>query len=141
MSLLYASTLALLLFTALVAALAGGRWEKTAALVLLTAWGVTDLGGFDHVRVPVAAIIADAAVFLFCVYAALYSRLYWPYAAASLQFLVLATHWVFATNGGLDQWAYVTAYYVWTIGVIVSLVAGVASARRRRRLATGQDLP
>ncbi|GLK50383.1 hypothetical protein GCM10017620_33570 [Brevundimonas intermedia] len=125
MSPIYLFTLCLFLLTAALAFWRGGLWEKAAAVVLGLAWAVTELGSFDYRNAPWAAIAADSAVFLFLLYAALQSGRRWTQAAAGFQFLVLATHYVFATNRALEQWAYVTAYYVWNIALIASLLGGV----------------
>jgi len=64
----------------------------------------------------------------------LHSGRRWTQVAAGFQVLVLATHYVFATNSALDQWAYVSAYYVWNIALIASLLAGVLWRRRQPAL-------
>ncbi|WAC61238.1 hypothetical protein [Brevundimonas sp. SL130] len=125
MSPIYLFTLSLLLLAAALAFWRGGRWEKAAAVVLGLAWAVTALSPFDHRNAPWVAIAADGAVFLFLLYAVLQSGRRWTQVAAGFQVLVLATHYVFAINTALEQWAYVSAYYVWNIALIASLLGGV----------------
>lgn len=134
MSPIYLFTLCLFMLTAALAFWRGGRWEKAAAVVLGLAWAVTALSPFDHQSAPWFAIAADGAVFLFLLYAALQSGARWTQAAAGFQILVLATHYVFATNTALEQWAYVSAYYVWNIALIASLLGGVLWRRKQPTL-------
>lgn len=134
MSPIYLLTLSLFLLTAALAFWRGGSWEKATAIMLGLAWAVTALTPFDHRSAPWVAIAADGAVFLFLLYAALHSGRRWTQVAAGFQVLVLATHYVFATNSALDQWAYVSAYYVWNIALIASLLAGVLWRRRQPAL-------
>nr|WP_314188010.1 hypothetical protein [uncultured Brevundimonas sp.] len=117
-------TLAYLLAATWLALLRGGAWEKTISLALVGGWIVSALTPFDMVHPPWGAIVADTAVFLLLMYACLRSRRRWLVFAASFQFLILATHYGFATNLGLMQWAYVSAYYTWNIALITALLVG-----------------
>jgi uncharacterized membrane protein len=71
-------------------------------------------------------------VFLLLLYGVVSSGRRWLIAAAGFQFLVLATHYAFASNLQLEQWGYISAYYVWNIGVIGSLMIGSLTRRRSR---------
>lgn len=138
MSPIYLFTLVLLAATGLLTFWRGGAWERTMAVALAIAWIISDLAPFDYRTPPWAAIGADAAVFMWVLYGLLRSGRRWMSAAAAFQFLVLATHFVFATRADLEQWAYVSAYYVWTIGVIASLCAG---ALQRPRASSERERP
>jgi len=131
---IYFLALILLILTGLLAIVRGGRWEKGVCLALAAAWVITESAPFDHRAAPWVAIAADGAVFLVLLYAALYSGRRWPMAAAAFQFLVLATHYVFARDLRLLQWAYVSAYYVWTIAVIICVLCGVLWRERQPEL-------
>lgn len=125
MSPIYCITLVFLIVVTLLAFWRGGRWEKLTATALVSAWLLTALGPFDHRETPWVAVAADGMVFLFLLYAALRSGRRWAQAAAGFQFLILATHYAFASNRSLEQWAYVSAYYVWNIAVIAALLTGI----------------
>ncbi|MNE02492.1 hypothetical protein D3C80_949700 [compost metagenome] len=102
--------------------------------VLVTALLISELTPFDHQSPPWPAIAADGGVFLFLLYGTLRSRHLWIPIAAAFQFLILATHYVFWIRPALDQWAYISAYFVWNIGVIGTLCAASLLRPRKARL-------
>lgn len=108
----------------------GHAWERSVAAWLCAAWAVSAVTPFDGVHPPWGAIAADAVVFLLLFYACLRSNRRWILFAAAFQFLILATHYVFASNAQLMQWAYVSAYYVWNIALITALGAGAIWSRK-----------
>jgi hypothetical protein len=61
---------------------------------------------------------------LFLLYLTIYSGRRWTIWATAFQFLLMANHLAFVRFTQLEQWAYVTAYYVWGNAVLVSLVCG-----------------
>jgi hypothetical protein len=128
---IYLFTLVVFIGVGLLALLRGGIWERAAVGVLAAAWIGTSLAPFNHVDPPWIAIAIDAAVFLFFLYAALYSGRGWTSGAAAFQFMILCTHFVFARDRALEQWAYVSAYYVWNLGVIVALACGAVWRGRK----------
>lgn len=130
MSFFYIIVLGSLILASLGSLLRGGAWERGTAGLLIVAWIGSSLAPFDWVHPPWIAIAIDGVVFLLLFYAALYSGRRWTLAAAAFQFLILATHFVFARDRLLEQWAYVSAYYVWNLGVILSLGAGVIWRQR-----------
>jgi len=134
MSPIYAFTLSLLVLAGLLALARGGGWERSTAAVLALSWFLSWLTPFDFKTPPWPAIIADGCVFLFLLYATLRSRRLWLPIAAGFQFLILATHYVFIHRLDLDNWAYVSAYYVWNIGVIGTLCAASLLRPRKARL-------
>jgi len=121
----YFLVLGSLALSALASLWRGGQWERATAAVLVIAWIGTAFAPFDFVHPPWIAIAIDTAVFLFLLYAAVFSGRRWTLAAAAFQFLILATHFVFVQDESLEQWAYVSAYYVWNLAVILSLAGGV----------------
>lgn len=125
MSPFYLIVLGSLLMTGLASLWRGGSWERGVAMLLIAEWFASSLAPFDFIHPPWIVIAVDAAVFLGLLYASLYSGRPWTLSAAAFQFLILATHLVFAQDVRLEQWAYVSAYYVWNLGVILSLAAGV----------------
>ncbi|MFN3668150.1 MAG: hypothetical protein ACK4VY_02500 [Brevundimonas sp.] len=133
MSPIYAISLALLVLSAALALWRGGPWERATAAVLVLNWIGTTLAPFDPVRPPWAAIGLDGATLLFLLYLALYSGRRWTVWAAAFQFLVMANHLAFIRFSELEQWAYVTAYYVWGDAVMIALMAGAVWPDRRKR--------
>ncbi len=124
MSPIYAVSLALLIGSAALALWRGGPWERATAAVLVLNWIGTALAPFDPTRPPWIAIALDGGTMLFLLYLALYSRRRWAIWAAAFQFLLMANHLAFVRFHELEQWAYVTAYYVWGDAVMLSLIAG-----------------
>lgn len=127
------ASLLFLVLASLLAFMRGGWWEKTVAVVLLVAWGLSSALPFDKVNPPWEVIAVDTGVFLVLLYACLRSTRRWLVFAAAFQFLVLATHYVFVRNQELMQWAYVSAYYVWNIGLIASLCLGAVVGGSRNK--------
>lgn len=103
----------------------GGTWERGVSGLLAAAWIGSALAPFDGANPPWIVIGIDAAVLLVLLYGGLFSTRRWLAAAAGFQFLIVATHLVFAQDRLLEQWAYVSAYYVWNLAVILALAAGV----------------
>ncbi len=136
MSPIYLFTLVVFALVGLAALWRGGRWERASVVVLAVAWIGSALTPFNRVDPPWIAIAIDTAVFLFFLYAALYARRSWTAGAAGFQFLILCTHFVFARDRSLEQWAYVSAYYVWNLGVIAALACGVVWRERKASGAT-----
>ena len=134
MSPIYAFTVALLLLAGLLALVRGGVWEKSTAALLFATLVVSALTPFDFKTPPWPAIAADACVVLFLLYGSVRSRRIGRPGAAAVQFLILATHYASIHRLDLDNWAYISAYYVWNIGVIGTLCAASLFARRKARL-------
>jgi hypothetical protein len=122
----------LLVLVAIFAFWRGRGWERVTATVLLLNWFGTELAHFNRVDPPWVIITLDGLVFLYIVYAALFSGRLWSIWAAAFQFLLMANHLAFARFHALHQWAYVTAYYVWGDLLLVALAVGTALARRTK---------
>lgn len=137
MSPIYAVSLVLLIVSAAVALWRGGPWERTTAAVLVLTWIGTALAPFDPARPPWVAIALDGATLLLLLYLALYSKRRWTVWATAFQFLLMANHLAFVRFHELEQWAYVTAYYVWGDAVLLCLIAG--ALWRPRRAASAVD--
>jgi hypothetical protein len=137
MSPIYAVSLVLLIVSAAVALWRGGPWERTTAAVLVLTWIGTALAPFDPARPPWVAIALDGATLLLLLYLALYSKRRWTVWATAFQFLLMANHLAFVRFHELEQWAYVTAYYVWGDAVLLCLIAG--ALWRPRRAASAAD--
>ncbi len=125
MSPFYFVVLGCLLAASLASIWRGGPWERGVAVLLIAAWIGSSLAPFDWVHPPWIAIGIDVFVFLVLLYGGLFSHRRWILAAASFQFLILATHLAFAQDNLLEQWAYISAYYVWNLGVVLALAFGV----------------
>jgi hypothetical protein len=131
MSPIYAVSLVLLVVSAALALWRGGRWERATAAVLVLTWIGTALVPFRQAEPPWVAIGLDGGTMVFLLYLALYSKRRWTAWATAFQFLLMANHLAFVRFHELEQWAYVTAYYVWGDAVLLSLVAGVLWPARR----------
>lgn len=125
MSPIYAISLALLISSAVLALWRGGVWERATAAVLVLTWIGTALAPFERAEPPWVAIGLDGTTMLFLLHLALYSGRRWTVWAAAFQLLLLANHLAFVRFHQLEQWAYVTAYYVWGDAVLLSLIAGI----------------
>jgi hypothetical protein len=125
MSPIYALSLGLLIVSAALAIWRGGRWERATAAVLVLVWIGSTLVPFDSLNPPWFIIGLDGATLLFLLYLALYSKHQWTVWATAFQFLLMANHLAFVRFHELEQWAYVSAYYVWGDAVLLSLIAGV----------------
>ena len=142
MSPIYVISLALLILSAVLALWRGGVWERATATVLVLTWIGTALAPFEATEPPWVAIGFDAASMLFLLYLALYSRRRWSIWATAFQFLLLANHLAFVRFHQLEQWAYVTAYYVWGDAVLLSLIGGILwQARDAGASAAGKSGP
>ncbi len=139
MSPIYAISLVLLIVSAALALWRGGGWERATAAVLVLTWIGTALAPFEPTQPPWVAIGLDGATALFLLYLALYSKRRWAVWATAFQFLLMANHLAFVRFLELEQWAYVTAYYVWGDGVLLSLIAGVLWPARHASPATAPD--
>jgi hypothetical protein len=140
MSPIYAVSLALLIAAAVLAVWRGGGWERATAAVLALTWIGTALAPFDPATPPWVAIALDGATMLFLLYLALYAKRQWAVWAAAFQFLVMANHLAFVRFHELEQWAYVTAYYVWGDAVLVALIVGVLRPAGRSPRTTAPGL-
>lgn len=118
----------------IIAALAfwrGRTWERATAAVLLLNWLGTALGpDFNMVDPPWFGNFLDALVCLFMIYAALFSGRTWTLWAAAFQILLMANHLAFIRFHALEQWAYITAYYIWGDLLLVALLIGVIFPQR-----------
>ena len=125
MSPIYAVSLALLIVSAALAIWRGGGWERSTAGALVLVWIGSTLAPFDSLNPPWVIIGLDGATLLFLLYLALYSKRQWTIWASAFQFLLMANHLTFVRFHELEQWAYVSAYYVWGDAVLLSLIAGI----------------
>ena len=139
MSPIYTVSLALLIAAVSLAVWRGGGWERATAAVLVLTWIGTALAPFDPARPPWVAITLDGATMLFLLYLALYSKRQWTVWAAAFQFLLMANHLAFVRFHELEQWAYVTAYYIWGDAVLLALIMGALrpAGRSTRTAAPG----
>jgi hypothetical protein len=139
MSPIYAVSLVLLVVSVACAFWRGGRWERATAAVLVLTWIGTALAPFRATEPPWVAIGLDSGTMVFLLYLALYSKRRWTIWATAFQFLLLANHLAFVRFHELEQWAYVTAYYVWGDAVLLSLIAGALWRARQPSPAAIKD--
>jgi hypothetical protein len=113
----------------------GGPLERQIALVVAAAWLASALAPLEgRINPATTLVVIDVALLLYLLYHAAFSRRTWPIGAAGFQMLIVANHFTFALREALEQWAYFTAYYLWSWGVLVCIAVG--SMRARSRTAT-----
>ena len=132
------TTLMAILVTAWAAA--SGRWpEKLAAAAVAVDWA----GGvlfqdhrFHHHIQPVsfALDVGQATVMLALV---VRCRRTWVLWAAAFCLLLVLTHLTVMLDASFGQWSYLTVSYVWSIGLLLSLGAGVGLEGRAPVQAVG----
>lgn len=128
---IYMAGFAALALTCIFAGFRGGALERQAAAVIAAAWLLSAVAPLAGRASPAWVLVAiDVVLLIYLSYQAAFSHRKWPIAAAGFQLLIVANHFVFATNLRLEQWAYFTAYYIWSWGVLIALAVGVARARR-----------
>lgn len=140
MSPIYAVSLGLLILASALALWRGGVWERATAAVLVLTWIGTALAPFNRTEPPWVAIGLDGGTMLFLLYLVLFSKRRWTVWAAAFQFLLMANHLAFVRFHELEQWAYVSAYYVWGDAVLLSLIAGAIWRARHASPAVAQDV-
>lgn len=106
-----------------------GRTEQAAALAcLLATVGTAFLQNrADAESLQWGILTVDVALL---VAVALASSKRWPLFAAAAQLLTTATHGADALEPEAGAWAVITVSYIAAVGVVLSVAAGVATARR-----------
>lgn len=134
MSAIFLATLSLLLLAGIIAWWRGGKVERTSVGVLALAWVLRNANDWDGVSIPWGVITVDGFVFLILLYFAAFSQKTWTLFATGFAFLVLATHIAFLLNLALEQWSYITAYYLWMLALQLSLILGTLWSRPSARV-------
>lgn len=132
MSPIFVVSQSLLIVVAALALWRGRAWERATAVVLLANWLGTALGpDFNTVDPPWFGITLDGLVALFLIYAALFSGRRWTLWAAAFQILLMANHLAFIRFHALEQWAYITAYYIWGDLLLAALALGTLTRKHK----------
>jgi hypothetical protein len=122
------------------AILAGDRATRLVGVLIGVAWvSATALQNYtdvQHLQYRMAA--ADLIVLVALWAAALAYRRTWLVWATAFQLLIVATYLAFLFDLRIRAFAFYTAYYVWSYGLLASLAAGAWRAHRNRRGLTGQ---
>lgn len=113
----------------------GGRPEKIGAVAVWLAWLLSVLTEERSVFVDpqYAWIFIDGALFVALGWLALRSGRRWPTYAAACQALMLGTHAAMMFDLALRSYAYLTTIAIWSLGVLVALVAGVLTEAEAER--------
>jgi hypothetical protein len=121
------------------ALLLGRRFERWVAVATLAAWLLSALvHRADNDQVQWGIFTVDLIYLLVLIGLAVFERRMWILFMAAFQLLVVLTHVVFMTDLTLKQWAFFSAYYLWSDAQLAALAVGVAQAWwGRRRQARG----
>jgi uncharacterized protein (DUF2062 family) len=120
--------------TLLLAALHGGRDERTAALAIGAAALLTPLLVSHHYEAPeLGVLLVDSLLFAALAAIAMSSRAFWPMWAAGLQLGALAVHLAAAKMPEMVPAAYAETLAIWSYAVLGALAAGTWWEARRER--------
>ena len=124
-----------LLMTAVaVWALASGRWpERIAGAGVALDWAGSILFQDhrpNHHGQPITFGL-DVCMFVMLVALVFKSRRTWVLWGAACALLIILTHVTMMLDTRFTQWSFLTASYVWSLGVVASLGAGTAFEGRR----------
>ena len=107
----------------------GRRFERLVAVATVIAWLVTPLvHRADNDLVQWGIFTVDLIYLLVLIGFAVFDRPLWILFMASFQLLVVLTHVVFMTDMTLKQWAFFSAYYLWSDAQLAALAVGVWQA-------------
>jgi len=117
----------------------GGRTEKIGAASIWLAWLASVLSQVRSgwVDPQYAWMVVDGLLFLALVVLALKGGRRWPMFAAACQALTLGVHGAMTLDLQIRSVAYLTAIAIWSLGVLLALVAGAvfeAAPERRARV-------
>jgi hypothetical protein len=84
--------------------------------------------GPDNDAVQWGIFTVDLVYLLVLIGFAVFDRPLWILFMAAFQLLVVLTHVVFMTDMTLKQWAFFSAYYLWSDAQLAALAVGVAQA-------------
>ncbi|EJL27673.1 hypothetical protein PMI01_03693 [Caulobacter sp. AP07] len=121
--------LAALLAICALALLLGRRLERLVALATLAAWGLSAaVHGVDNDQVQWGLFAVDLTYLFVLIGLAVFERRLWILFMTAFQLLVVLNHVVFMTDMTLKQWAFFSAYYLWSDAQLAALAVGVAQA-------------
>ena len=111
-----------------------GRWpERATALVLAIDW-IGSAVGQDrrptHHGQPVELAL-DLVLTGFLLVLTASCRRVWLLWMSACAVLLVFTHLAVLIDVRLNQWSYLTAYYIWSVGLLLSFGAGVLLEGRR----------
>ena len=117
-----------------IGALLAGRWpERVTAVAYVFNWVGSALWQDrrpNHHAQPIAMAL-DGAFLVLLLLLTVSCRRTWVLWMAACSLLVMFTSALGALDPSFGQWTYVTAYYVWSLGALVSFAVGVAVEGRR----------
>jgi hypothetical protein len=119
---------AILLLTCGYALIRGGKYERLAAGLFLTA---SILSAIDHLtlgvryqNLDIGEAVVDSAVLVSVVAIALLSDRFWPLWVAGLQVVDSTAHLLKIMSGDLPLWAYAVAERFWSYPILLILFFG-----------------
>lgn len=133
----------LLLLSCGYALLRGGKYERSAAVVFLSAtlvsvaWHHLFPSGYRHIILT--EVLVDTAVLMSVTAIALMSDRFWPLWVAGLQLVDSTAHFLRAIYTNLPPWAYAIAERFWSYPILVILLIG--AWRQNRRTQAAREAP
>ena len=123
----------LIMASVCLAAMILGRWpERAGAGVVCVNWCASTLGQdhrwWHHGQPAIFAL--DAAMFAAFVLLAVACRRTWVLWAAACALLLNAIHAAVLLDPRIGQWSYMTALYVWEMGLVFTLAVGAFTEGR-----------
>ena len=125
------------------AILAGDRATRLVGVLISVAWvaatALQNYGDVHNMQYRMAA--ADVVVLAALTATALTYRRTWLIWATAFQLLTVATYLAFLLDRRIRAFAFYTAYYVWSYGLLASLAVGAWRARQSRRALASAGYP
>ena len=124
---------ALLLVAVVVWAMSAGRWpERVGAVTVGIDWAGTVLFQDHHAHHHLQPVwfVLDSLQAVVLVTLVVACRRRWVLWAAAFAILLVLTHVTVLLDTDIGQWSYLTATYLWGLGVFAALGVGVALERR-----------
>ena len=131
--------IALLLATAIVALVKGGRTEQTGTLIYLAGCVLTVLaaspGAIRFTGGETGILMVDFLTFAAFFILALNADRFWPIWVCALLAIPLFGHLAMIVTPGIVPWAYAVILSVWSYPILLIILLACLQSRPRRRLA------
>jgi hypothetical protein len=122
----------------------GRRYERSAALVFVTATIVSILGHAPHLRyveIEFGDLVVDSAVLVAVIAIALASDRFWPLWVAGLQMVDSMSHVLKAIDADLVPQVYGAAERFWSYPILLILLIGAWRQHQRSKASPPEPAP